>query len=253
MDKKYWVPALERGKNILDLISRRPSQLRLIDICRELELTKSSVFSQLNTLEQLGLVRKEVGDTYSLGPSLGILGGVYFSQFKMLETFHREAKPVAARIHETLQLGILDGTDVLYLAKEETAFPYVVSNPGTRYPAQVTGLGKVQLAQLDYDALLHLYEGVDLVASTPHSITNLDALWEDLEEIRERGYALDREEAVLGFCCVAAPIYNHTGLIIAGTSVTMTADKWEEKHELATREVVGLAAAISWQAGHRST
>lgn len=251
MEKKYWVPGLERGRNILDLVARRPAELRLIDICRELDLNKSSAFSLLNTLEKLQFVQKERGDTYRLGPWLGILGAAYFSQFNLLESFHNEAKSSVQEIHETLQLGMLDKTEVLYLAKEETETPHVVSNPGMRYPAHTTGLGKVQLAQYDATSLRALYEGQTLDPRTPYTITDIERLWDELQEVARQGYAIDQQEAVEGFFCVAAPVYNHTGRIIAGTSVSMTKDHWLAKQETAIQEVVGLAQRISWQAGYR--
>jgi IclR family KDG regulon transcriptional repressor len=70
MDNKYWVPALEKANVILHAIAEQPYHLRLIDLSKQLNINKSSMFSLLNTLEQLQWIRRDKADTFSLGPSL---------------------------------------------------------------------------------------------------------------------------------------------------------------------------------------
>ncbi|UFJ41391.1 IclR family transcriptional regulator [Brevibacillus humidisoli] len=251
MQKKYWVPAVERADAILHLLAAEPSQLRLMDLSNRLGIHKSSMFSLLHTMETLGWIVKEKGDTYSLGPSLGALSASYFRQFSILESFYLEAVSSVKRVDETVQLSILDGRDIIYLAKRECAGPVrVVTDPGMRYPAYATAMGKVQLSQFSYDQLKTLYPEPKLEAKTPFTVKDVDQLWQQLEQIRGQGYGSEQQEATPGFYCVAAPIFNHENRIIAAVSFTMLENRWLEKSELATTEIIDLARRLSTHAGH---
>ncbi len=79
MEKKYWVPALEKANDVLQAIAQQPSGLKLIDLSKRLAIHKSSMFSLLNTMEALEWVVRESDGTYSLGSRLGYIGNAFFS------------------------------------------------------------------------------------------------------------------------------------------------------------------------------
>ncbi|WP_144555017.1 IclR family transcriptional regulator [Bacillus sp. X1(2014)] len=254
MEKKYWVPAIERVDNILNIIAYHPAKYRLIDISNELNINKSSIFSLLNTLEILNWVKKEKDGTYSLGTRLGMLSPFYFKQFDFIDTFNLTALPTIERLDETLQLSILDGKEIVYLAKKEGSSPVSVStNPGMRYPAHATAMGKVQLSQYTYQELKGLYPEDSLMPKTAFTVTNIEELWEQLVSIKEMGYFIEYQEAVENFYCVAAPIFNHENRMIGSVSATMPISKWDEKKELAQAEIINLAKEISLRAGFVSS
>jgi IclR family KDG regulon transcriptional repressor len=247
---KYWVPALERANAILTLLAQKPSQHRLIDFTNLLNINKSSMFSLLQTMETLGWIQKEKGDTYSLGPTMGAISASYFRQFHLLKAFHQEAPLSVERVEETIQLAMLDGSHIIYLAKEESNSPIrVASDPGMRFPAHATSLGKVMLSQFSYEKFRQLFSNSPLEVMTPYTITDLNQIWRQIEEANSQGYAYDEQEAVLGFNCVAAPIYNHVGQIIAAVSFTMLEVRWSERGELARTEIINLAQRLSRRAG----
>ncbi|MDQ0857853.1 IclR family transcriptional regulator [Bacillus sp. V2I10] len=251
MEPKYRVPAIEKANSVLNLIAREPSQLRLIDISKSLEINKSTMYSLLNTLETLGWVVKEKGDTYSLGPSLGALSAAYFRQFNILQSFYLEAAKSVNKLHENIQLGILDGGNVVYLAKEDRNSPVrLVTDPGMHFPAHASAIGKIQLSQYNYEQLEKLYLEKQLEKKTPYTITDIDELWTQLEKAKIQGYIYESQEGALGFFCVAAPIYNHEGKIIAGVSFTMLENSWNTKRETAREEIIDLAQRLSKQAGY---
>ena len=250
MSKKYWVPAIERVDSILYLIAHQPNKYRLIDISNELEINKSSLFSSLNTLEQLGWVKKENDGTYSLGTRLGILGILYFSRFDLISTFSIEAIKTVEKLNETIQLSILDGTDILYLAKKEgTSQVRIASDPGMKFPAHSTAMGKILLSQYSFSELNEMYHTKSLTTKTAHTINNLSDLWHQISFIKEKGFVWERQEAVEGFTCVAAPIINHNNEIIAAVSSTMLIDKSKEEKEKAEKLIIDLAEKISLKAG----
>jgi IclR family KDG regulon transcriptional repressor len=247
---KYWVPALDRANKILAILAKEPSKYRLIDLSNRLNINKSSMFSLLQTMEALGWIQKEKGDTYSLGAAMGAISASYFRQFHLFQSFHQEAPLFVDRVGETIQLAMLDGAHVIYLAKEESDSPVrLVSDPGMRFPAHATSLGKVMLSQFSYEKFRQLFPNPKLEAKTPYTITEVDQLWCELEEVRAQGYAYDKQEAVLGFYCVAAPVYNHREQIIAAVSFTMMEDSWSKKMDAARTEIMSLARRLSQRAG----
>ncbi|KAB7707238.1 helix-turn-helix domain-containing protein [Bacillus aerolatus] len=250
MEKKYWVPAIERADKILSIIAYHPSEYRLIDFSNELGINKSSLFSLLNTLESLGWVKKEKDDTYSLGMRLGVLSASYFKQFDLINTFSLEALSTVDEVDETVQLSMLDETNIVYLAKKEGSSPVrVATDPGMKFPAHATAMGKVQLSKYTYEELKALYPEEDLEPKTQYTVKTVEDLWKQIISIQEHGFIKEYQEAVENFYCIAAPIINHENKIIAAISVTILATNWEKKQAQAQAEIVDLAKRISLKAG----
>ncbi|RKL65050.1 IclR family transcriptional regulator [Salipaludibacillus neizhouensis] len=247
---KYWVPGIERANLVLNLIAREPNQYRLIDITKTIEINKSTLFSLLNTLETLGWIVKGKGDTYSLGPTLGSLGAAYFKQFNILQAFYLEAAKSVNVVNENIQLGILDGTDVVYLAKEEGKSQVrLLTDPGMRFPAHASAIGKIQLSKYSLEELNRLYPEKKLEQKTHKTICYLNELWDQLVKAKEQGYICEEQEGSLDFFCVGAPVYDHEAKIIAGVSFTMLENSWLKKKEVAIEEIKNLAQRLSNQAG----
>ncbi|KRE49966.1 IclR family transcriptional regulator [Paenibacillus sp. Soil724D2] len=248
MDDKYRVPAIERAHLILKEISLHPGELKLIDLSRTLAINKSSMYSLLLTMENLGWIEKETGETYRLGRELSRFGHASMQQRDLNESFHKEAALSKLKLGESFQLAKLDGKEVLYTAKEEALTPVrLASEPGMRLPAHATALGKVILADLSDEEIDLLYRSDQepFPRLTVHSITSLQGLKQSLEQIRQQGYALDLEEAVLGFSCAAAPIRNAQGQVIAAVSCSMMLPQWEQKKQSCIEEICKLAHKLS--------
>ncbi|AZU61991.1 IclR family transcriptional regulator [Neobacillus mesonae] len=249
MKEKYWVPAIERADKVLKEIGEYPKQLRLMELSKRVDINKSSLFSLLNTLETLKWVTKEEGDTYSLGPALGMIGSAYFRQFNIIQSFYKEASKSVAKINEHIQLGVLEEGDVIYLGKMEgDSRVRLITDPGMRFPAYASAIGKIQLTQYSRAELETIYSH-PLEQKTAFTISNLDVLYVNVQEARKNGYAIENQEAALGFHCVAAPIYNFENKIIAGVSFTMMTSSWEDKKDSATEEIINLANRLSHLAG----
>ncbi|PZE21426.1 IclR family transcriptional regulator [Paenibacillus xerothermodurans] len=250
MEKKYWVPALGKADDVLQAILQRPSQLKLVELSKQLGINKSSMFSLLNTMEALDWVVREPEGTYCLGSKLGFFGNAFFKQFSLIDRFRKEASLVKHKIEETIQLAKLEQREVLYLAKEEIPSPVrLASEPGMKLPAHSTALGKAMLAWIEPEKLEALYPAERLEPQiTPHTIHSLAELQVQLAQTRADGYAVDLQEAVMGFCCVAAPILDAEGTVIAAISCSMFQHEWERKREMAQQEICALAARLSHSA-----
>lgn len=246
MERKYWVPALERANIVLHCIAEHPSKLRLIDITAKTNINKSTMFSLLQTMETLGWVNREKGDTYSLGTAFAYLGNAYFSGIQIVELFMQKSAAAVERIGETIQLARLDGNQIVYLAKKESASPVrLLSEPGMRMPAYATAMGKMLLSYLDNESITSIFANMTFEAHTKQTIQNVEQLIKQLDQIRGAGYSTDEEEIIAGFNCAAAAVCNRNGEAVAAVSITMATQQWEAKRMDAIREINRLALELS--------
>lgn len=251
MKEKYWNPSLEKADMILKLIASEPNKYRLIDLSKELDINKSSMFSLLNTLERLGWIYKGKGNVYSLGSTLASIGASYLKQFNLLEVFYEEAAKSQKKIAENFQIGILDGGGVVYTGKLKGAsLVQLVTEPGMKFPAYASSIGKALLSQYSYDQLKNLYDGVQLEPKTDYTITDLDELYSQLLGVKNNGYAEEHQESADGIHCIAAPIFDYNNTIIAAVSIAMTTTAWSNKEEIAREEIMKLAQKLSIRSGH---
>ncbi|MDP8958313.1 MAG: IclR family transcriptional regulator [Actinomycetota bacterium] len=218
------VPAVARAASILELLAARPEiALGPTELARRLRLPKSSVANLCLELAEAGLLRRTDGG-YRLGRKLVELGGAYLSTAGPLDEFYQACPELEVASRETMQLAVLEGLDVVYVARHDGAQPVrLASEIGRRLPATCTALGKAALASLDSGRLKERLAGVsDLPALTPNSHRTVEALLADLEVVRERGYAVDDEETMLGIVCYAVAIPSRQpGESPYGASVTL--------------------------------
>lgn len=160
-----------------------------------------------------------------------------------------------ARNRETVNLGALDGTEVLYLDVLESPHHFRLSSQkGMRRAMNCTALGKTLLAWLPPATRDELLAHSKFEKLTAHSIIQPGELLTELGRIQRRGYAVDNEEVETGACCVAAPIFDSSGLVTASISVAGPVTRMGHNRipAIATR-VTEAAAAISRSLGHKET
>jgi len=247
MEKKYWVPALEKAHAVIRLVAEEPAQLKLTDLCKRLDISKSSMFSLLQTMETLQWLDRDRSDTYTLGMHFGMMGNAFFRQYDLIDAFRKEAPAYMRIMNESIQLASLEGTEIVYMAKEAApSLVQMVSGPGTRLPAHATGLGKMLLSAFDEAQLDLLYPGGPLTSLTPFTLKTKEELLEQLTVIRRQGYAWDLQEGVMGFNCIAAPVYQSGNKMIAAISFSMPLHNWEEKRDKALKAILSLANKLSF-------
>jgi DNA-binding IclR family transcriptional regulator len=207
---------------ILELLDRSPSGLPLKDIAAQTQLNKSTAHRFLSHLEMEGYLFRDALGSYMLGPKMVRMG----SGMSFQATLCKICRPTLERVWkltgETVNLAVLDGTDVLYLDVIESLHTFrLATKVGMRRPLHCTSLGKAILAHLDEDpALEQIFKTMKFVASSPKSIMSLPRLKKDLARIKARGYAMDDEEAVSGARCIGAPIIDGDGKVIGGISMS---------------------------------
>jgi IclR family transcriptional regulator, blcABC operon repressor len=200
-------PAVTRAAVILDLLAEnRGSAAGPSELARRLGLPKSSIANICAALADAGLARR-VGTGFALGRKLAELGGAYLASVDQIQEFYDASHELEAGSDETIQLAVLDGIEMTYLARHDGRQPVrLTSQIGRRLPASVTATGKAALATLDPDEVARRFEGVELPTLTRRSLPTLDALLADLDVVRNRGYSMDDEETVEGVVCFGVAI-----------------------------------------------
>lgn len=200
-------PAVTRAAVILDLLAENggvaagPSEL-----ARRLGLPKSSIANICAALADAGLARR-VGTGFALGRKLAELGGAYLASVDQIQEFYDVCHELEAGSDETIQLAVLDGIEMTYLARHDGRQPVrLTSQIGRRLPASVTATGKAALSSLDVDEVARRFEGVELPTLTRRSLPTVEALLADLDVVRRRGYSMDDEETVEGVVCFGVAI-----------------------------------------------
>ena len=196
-------PAVTRAAAILDELATTPSiTLGTSELARRLNLPKSSIANICAALVESGLLRRS-GSGFTLGRRLAELGGVYLSSIDPVQEFYLACDGLHDVLGETVQLGVLDGIEVTYIARHDGRHPIrLTSEIGRRLPASCTAMGKAALATLSADDFARRYSGVRWLPSmTSRSHRTVETLVKDLEIVRQRGYAVDDEETADGVVC----------------------------------------------------
>jgi len=217
---RYTVDAAAKALELLSVFSFREPRLSLADLATRTGIPRATAFRLLSTLEQSGFLAKVHG-AYQLGIKCFVLGNIVAGGLDLRETAHPHLVALRDSTRETTQIAILDHWQVVYLERMLSPLPvgFMRSRAGAILPAYCTGLGKTLLAFRPEAEVAGWAATQRFPALTPRTITSAKRLLKDLRGIRERGYGLDLEEREKGVSCVAAPVRNHTGDVVAAISV----------------------------------
>lgn len=243
-----------RAVEILELLTSAERPVSFAQISDALGYPRSSLHGLLTTLAHRGWVEITDGHKYSLGIRAWEAGHSYVRVLPLADRARPYMERVRDRLNETVQMAILDGRWNVYIAKVDGTQPLALqSEVGRRLQAHATGLGKVLLAGLDASELDGLLEGVELERFTPATIANRDDLRRELVQVRLRGYATDEEEYTPGVLCVAAPVLDHEGRVVAALSVSIPTVRFRGAVRSQARALIVHAAAdLSAALGFRS-
>jgi DNA-binding IclR family transcriptional regulator len=210
-------------------------------------LPKSSGHRLILTLEELGAVVRGPQGRYRPGMLLVSLSQTVGIAQLLREASNHIMQNLAKRLKLTVHLGVLEDGMVTYVDKisTPTAFP-AYTRVGSKLEAYCSGLGKVMLAALPPDRLENFILDGDLVALTPHTITDRTRLRAELEQVRLQGYAVDDCEYQMDMRCVAVPICDGEGRVVAALSVTgKSTDVPIEQCERIQRELTAMGRVIT--------
>jgi len=220
--------SLAKALRVLDLFDGNRRELTLTGLAEALGSLPGSIYPILCTLEQFGyLERDQITKRYRLGLKLLTQANCLLSSLDVREQAKPVLKRLAAELAANSHLAVLYGTEVLYLDREEAAPSVIISSViGRRVPCHCTGLGKVFLACRP-ELAQQVLAVTQLPAATRWTITDPEALRVQLRDVLAKGFAVDHEEFHEGNVCVAAPIRNYRGTVVAAMSVSVIKTRLE--------------------------
>jgi len=250
------VGVIAKVLNVLELLDRAPGGLQLKDVAERTGINKSTAYRFLSHLEGEGYLFRDIAGNYMVGPKLTRMGQGASSQ----ATLSKICRPVLENLRkitcETINLAVLDGSDILYIDVLETFHTFrLVSEVGMRRPFYSTALGKAILANMEDTAgREELCSSIHFERTTPHTITSVAKLKKQFAMIQKQGFSLDDEEAVIGVRCLGAAFLGADGQVAGGISISGPVVRITNDRLTAfSKEICKAAREISWNLGNRAS
>jgi len=222
---EHFVQSLERGLAVIRAFGADDPELTLSDVARRTGLTRAAARRFLLTLTDLGYVRTD-GKQFALTPRVLDLGYAFLSSLTLPEVAEPHLERLAAELRESSSVSVLDGDEIVYVARVPTSRIMRVSiNVGTRFPAYATSMGRVLLAALPEPELTAYLDRAVIEPLTARAIDNAEDLEEELARVREQGWALVDQELEEGLRSIAVPIHDAGGRTIAAANVSAHASR----------------------------
>ncbi|MFF7395144.1 IclR family transcriptional regulator [Achromobacter sp. NPDC008082] len=229
MATEYDVPAIRRAHDILRVLANRRTPVKAAELGQACQLAKSTLYLLLDCLEHRRWIERKDGG-YIIGLELMALGFAYLRHDGLQAAFHEAASAFVARHNEVVQLAVLDGFDVVYIAREDARRPVrLVSELGMRLPAHACALGKALLAHLQPDELAACVPD-ELPRVTDRTLTTRHALYQELDLVRQMGLGQDLEEVATGLVCYAAYVGETPLGKRVAVSTSIPTDRLDDAH-----------------------
>ena len=245
------VKSADRTLDIFELLAGEPQGLTVSEISERLGLARSSTHGLVRTLHARGYLMQNGGRRFHLGARLIQLGLNVVDRLELRSAARGPLERLVAATHDTALLVVPDGGDLLYVDKILSDARDVRTDPrvSSRSPLHCSSLGKALLAALDDESVVQIVETIGLERTTEFSITDRDELLADLARTRERGYSIDRQEAVAGVFCVGAPVRDHAGRSIAAMSLSTIKDFFDAERTgpQVAAVAVDISRALGWK------
>lgn len=251
------IPSVARALQVLELFLGEQVSFSVPEMVARLGLPRSTTHELVHALVSMGYLTPLQNHPARFGLGLRVfeLGSAYLANMDLAREGTRVARSLVAECDETTQLAVLEGCEVLYIAIVQSSHMVrLVSSVGRRLPAHLTAGGKALLSRLSDEEVVARYGGSkSLPGMTPNSITSMDRLLEELAAVRARGLAFDNCESNSDVRCVAAPVFNSEGNVVAAISISTPIMRVTAPKMLQAAELVGNGAAeLSRRLGYRA-
>jgi IclR family pca regulon transcriptional regulator len=220
-----FVQSLQRGLAVIRAFDEDNPELTLSEVARVTGLTRAAARRFLHTLVELGYMRTD-GRKFALRPKILELGYAYLSSLSLPEIAMPHLEQLVSKVHESSSVSVLDGDEVVYVARVPTKRIMTVSiSVGTRFAAFATSMGRVLLAGQSDEWLDGYFASTVLRPFTSRTISEPVRLRRELAQIRTRGWALVDQELEEGLRSLAAPIHDADGRVVAAVNVSAHASR----------------------------
>lgn len=201
-----------RIAEILDLLGKEP--LASSDLAKHFDIHRSTMFRELQSLEQARFVRKQADGRYALGMQLAALGSTALEQLDLRSISRRHIRQLHAQVGNTIHLGAYLGSEVVYADKVEKATGVrMYSRVGAAVRPHCSSLGKAVLTELPVERRDDLLSKCDWKQYTPTTLTTREELDAELSRSARRGFSVDNSEFEDFIVCVAVPIKTEVGVV----------------------------------------
>jgi IclR family acetate operon transcriptional repressor len=254
LSKKYNVPALEKAIAIIETLSEHQEAIGVSELCKLVDIPKTSVFFILNTLDQHKYITKTSDGKYKLSNTFLRIGLSILNKLDIREVARPFMDKLLQETKFSVHLAVLDEGEAIYVEKvENQGFVKFNTYIGQRQPLHASAVGKALAAYIPSEQLDQIIREKGLAERTENTITSPGEFKNALEVIRKQGYAVEDEEGEPGIRCVGSAIWDHQRELKASISITaLRADL--QIHEIAVigEKVKQAALDISIQLGYRS-
>jgi IclR family pca regulon transcriptional regulator len=214
-----FMTSLARGLAVLSVFALHAREVTMSQISTETGISRAAVRRVLYTLGKLGYVGEQ-GRGYVLLPRVLGIGGAYVASSSMTAAAQPVLDALRDAVHESCSLGVLDGDDLLYIARAETVRIMSIGlRAGSRLPAYCTSMGRVLLAALPHDTLESYLERNPLRPRTERTVTGQREFVETLARVRREDVSLIDQELEIGLRSIAVPVRNRRGEVIAALNI----------------------------------
>ncbi|UXU89747.1 DNA-binding transcriptional regulator KdgR [Burkholderia sp. S-53] len=252
-EKADSVAAVGKVFTILAALGDR-REIGISELSQQLGMSKTTVHRFLQTLKTLGYVAQEgETDRYRLTIRLFELGSKALESVDLVREADLEMRRIGQLTREAVHLGAFDEDAIIYIHKIDADYGLrMQSRIGRRNPLYSTAIGKVLLAWMSPDEARAVLAGIEFRKSTAKTLSSADAVMSILPHVRQQGYGEDNEEQEDGLMCLAVPVFDRFGRVIAGLSIsfpTMRCGADTKAHYIALLMESG--RALSERLGHR--
>ncbi|MEX1077927.1 MAG: IclR family transcriptional regulator [Homoserinimonas sp.] len=228
------VASLAKGFLVLENVASADRPQAVASIINQTGLDRSTVNRMLRSLVQIGYLQRHGRGRYGLGHRSYPLGAQLQSTRHLTAAALPAMRELQSQVSETVNLGILNGVAVAYIARLATARILTPNiDVGTQLPACNSSLGRAILSFMPEDAARRVLEQSERIQVTPHTLVEIRDLMADLRRTRRRGFSLTSHQMELGVRSIAAPIFAN-GNVVAAINVTVTSARYSEEEMLAT-------------------
>lgn len=205
----------------------------ITELSQRVMMSKSTVYRFLQTMKSLGYVSQEgESEKYGLTMKLFELGAKALQNVDLIRCADLQMREISRLTKEAIHLGSLDEDSIIYIHKIDSLYNLrMYSRIGRRNPLYCTAIGKVLLGWRDKAEARAIMSGTEFIPSTATTLRSVDALLVELDNVRMQGFAEDNEEQEKGLRCIAVPVFDRFGVVIAGLSISFPTIRFSEENK----------------------
>lgn len=223
-DSRDFVTALASGLEVIQAFDHEHPRMTLSEVATRTGMNRAKARRFLLTLHALGYVRKQQR-YFELAPRVLQLGYAFLSANNYRDVIQQHLEDITAETGESSSLGVLDGNDVIYVARSAAKHRLmaITLSVGTRLPAAHTSMGRMLLAQLNDTDLDHFLSSVVLETYTDKTVTDVEELRRQIIQARQQGYAISDQELDSGLRSIAVPVYDAKQHLMGAINISTNA------------------------------